>query len=58
MIVSLYESIDVIQNPDISPKRKNIFLRSVIKEIEYRRKKDDSRNSYDPPISISITLNF
>lgn len=58
MIVSLSEAVDVIQAHDISPKRKNIFLRSVIKEIEYSRKKDDSLINYDPPISISILLNF
>lgn len=56
MIVSLSEAVDLIQNPDISPKRKNIFLRSVIKEIEYSRKKDDSCKSYDPAISVSISL--
>lgn len=58
MIVSLSEAVDVIQARDISPKRKNIFLRSVIKEIVYSRKKDDSLINYDPPISISISLNF
>lgn len=56
MIVSLSEAVDVIQNPDIPPKRKNIFLRSVIKEIEYSRKKDDSCQNYDPAISVSISL--
>ena len=58
MIVSLSEAVDVIRNPDISPKRKNVLLRSVIKEIEYSRKKEDSRSNYDPPISISISLTF
>lgn len=57
-IVSLSEAVDVIQAHDISPKRKNLFLRSVIKEIEYSRRKNDSLNNYDPPISVSILLNF
>ncbi len=58
MIISLSEAVDVIKNTEISPKRKNVFLRSVIKEIEYSRKKDDSRSDYDPPISISVMLRF
>ena len=56
MIVALSEAVDIIKNPEISPKHKNVFLRSVIKEIVYSRKKDT--NNYDPPISISITLNY
>lgn len=58
MIVSLSETVDTIKDPGISSKRKNVFLKSVIKEIEYSRKKDDSKDNYDPPIFISISLKF
>lgn len=58
MIVSLSDAVEVIQRKNISPKRKNILLKSVIKEITYSRKKDDSCKSYDSPIFISVSLIF
>lgn len=58
LIVSLSEAVDIIRNPDISPKRKNILLRSIIREIEYSRKKNASDNGYDPPITISVQLKY
>ena len=57
-IVSISEAIGIIKNTNITPKRKNIFLSSVIKEIIYSRKKDDSDNTYNPPISISVTFKY
>ncbi len=56
MIISISEAISIIKNPDITPKRKNIFLRSAIKEIIYSRKKSESE--CNPPISISIVLKY
>ena len=56
MIISISEAISIIKNPDITPKRKNIFLRSAIKEIIYSRKK--SEFECNPPISISIVLKY
>lgn len=56
MIVAVSEAIDTIENPDISPKRKNILLSSVIKEIVYSRKKDDSH--CNPNISVYVSLKY
>lgn len=58
MIISVSQAIDTIKNPDIPPKRKNVFLRSVIREIVYSRKKDTSRCNYNPPVSISVFLKY
>lgn len=58
MIISASQAIDTIKNPDIPPKRKNVFLRSVIREIVYSRKKDASRLNYNPPVSISVFLKY
>ncbi len=58
MTISVSEAINIIKNPNITPKRKNAFLHSVIKEIVYKRKKDNSFNTYNPPISISVTLKY
>lgn len=56
IIVSLSEAINTINAPDITPEHKNIFLRSIIKEITYKRKKDDLNSN--PPISVSILLKY
>lgn len=58
MIISISEAVNIIKNPDIPSKRKNIFLRSVIREIVYSRKKDDLRCNYNLPISISVFLKY
>lgn len=56
MIVSVSEAVDTIKNPNITPKRKNVFLRSVIKKITYSRIKDDL--NCNPPVSVYVLLNY
>lgn len=58
LIISLTEAVRIIEDPDIQPKEKNVFLHSVIKEITYTRQKDESRPNYDPPISVFVSLKY